>query len=185
MTDQTTDSTPKGPAALASSLVDTLQEEHDSLVRLRGHFDAHILALRHREKADITEATHETNDEINRLAGLKHQRDRKLRLLGRVLRVEGDPATIEDITETLGASDETAENARAIQRLRAQIRREAKRTQRRCRDLEFALEYAVLLGRDLLQVLQGMAPAAATKVYTPKGGAVESSGSATFVNRIG
>ncbi|MEX0600252.1 MAG: hypothetical protein WD021_09610 [Rhodothermales bacterium] len=185
MTDQATDSAPRGPAALASSLVDTLQEEYDSLVRLRGHFDAHILALRQREKSGITDATHETNDEISRLAGLKHQRDRKLRLLGRVLRVEGDPATIEDVTQILSGSEETAEDARSIERLRTNIRREAERTQRRCRDLEFALEYAVLLGRDLLQVLQGMAPTGATKVYTPKGGAVESSGSAAFVNRIG
>lgn len=185
MTTQATESTPKGPAALASSLVATLREEHESLVRLRSHFDAHILALRNREKEGIDTATHETNDEISVLARLKQQRDRKLRLLGRVLRLQDADADLDTVTEALTRDVATKEQAEELAGLRADIRREAENTQKRCRDLEFALEFAVHLGRDLLQVLQGIAPASSTKVYTPKGGAVESSGSPAFVNKVG
>lgn len=185
MTDQENQPTTPGPEALASSLLATLKDEFASLVRLRGHFDEHILALREREKARIDEATHRTNDEINVLAKLKHQRDRKMRLLGRVLRVEEDHPTIEAVAQKLHETELTTEAAVEIRRLRRNIRAEAVRTRKRCLDLEFALEYAVHLGRDLLQVLQGMSPAGSSKVYTPKGGAIESSGTSSFVNKVG
>ncbi len=184
MTEKITQPTQPGPEALASSLIATLQDEYESLVRLRGHFDDHILALRQREKDGIDEATHRTHDEINVLANLKNQRDRKMRLLRRVLRLEGEQSTIEDVCGRLDAEETAAEGTAEIRRLRREIRAEAVRTRKRCRDLEFALEYAVHLGRDLLQALQGTSPAVATKVYTPKGGAIESAGN-SFVNKVG
>lgn len=180
-----TSSPQAGPEALAGSLLETLKDEFASLCRLRGHFDDHILALRTREKNGIDEATHRTNDEINLLAGLKHQRDRKMRLLGRVLRIEAVDPTIEELAERLSAGEATAEAGAEILRLRRNIRAEAVRTSNRCRDLEFALEYAVHLGRDLLQVLQGVSPAGATSVYTPGGGTVDASRTSSFVNRVG
>lgn len=185
MNDQATQTTPPGPEAMVSSLIATLQDEYDSLARLLGHFDDHILALRSREKEGIDEATHRTNDEISVLANLKNQRDRKLRLLGRVLHVEGDHTTIEDVSRRLDADEATAEAAETIRRLRRDIWAEAVRTRKRCHDLAFALEYAVHLGRDLLQALQGSPSAGTTKVYTPKGGAIESPGTSSFVNKVG
>lgn len=185
MTDQTPPMAQPGPDALATSLLSTLQEEYDALVRLRGHFDEHILALRERRKEGIDEATHRTNDEISTLARLKQQRDRKMRLLGRVLRIDGDRPTIEEVAHRLDSEASTNDAARDIRRLQGSIRTEAVRTRARCHDLGFALEYAVHLGRDLLQALQGMSPTGATKVYTPKGGAVESSGTSSFVNKVG
>jgi hypothetical protein len=185
MNQQTTPPSQAGPEALALSLLETLKDEFASLCRLRGHFDDHILALRGREKKGIDEATHRTNDEINILAGLKHQRDRKMRLLGRVLRIESAQQTIEELARRLNAEEPTAEVGAEIRRLRRNIRAEAVRTSNRCRDLEYALEYAVHLGRDLLHVLQGVSPAGATRVYTPGGGTIDASRTTSFVNRVG
>ncbi len=185
MTDRATETPQPGPAVLAASLLATLQEEYEALSRLRRHFDEHIRALRQREKEGIDEATHRTNDEINLLAKLKHQRDRKIRLLGRVLRIEPPNASIEAVVEHLERTPAAAGTAADIRTLRRNIREEARKTRKRCHDLEFALEYAVLLGQDLLKALQGMAPAGSTKVYTPKGGAVESTGAPAFVNKVG
>ena len=185
MTDQAVKKTQPGPEALASSLLTTLEEEYDALVRLRGHFDDHILALRRREKAGIEEAANRTNDEVNLLARLKQTRDRKMRLLGRVLQMDAEEATLDNLVSRLGAKTPTTEAAEELRRRREAIRREALRTRQRCRDLEFALEYAVHLGRDLLHALHGAAPSGSTKVYTSHGGTKESSGTTSFVNKVG
>ena len=174
-----------GTAAMASSVLATLKDELDALVRLRGRFDDHVVALRKRDKEQLDEATNRTNDEVNALARLKNTRDRKLRLLGRVLHLDTDEVSVDEVVRRLDGEQETARTAVEIRRLREEIRSEALTAQSRCRDVEFALEHAVHLGRDLLQALKGEPSTASTRVYTPSGDAVESSGASSFLNRVG
>lgn len=186
MNDASTQSSPQqGPAALASALLETLEEEHEALARLGDHFDAHILALRERRHDQLDEATNRTNDEINTLAKLKQTRDRKMRLLGRVLQIDSAPAGMDDVSAALRGDTATVSVAEEIRAARERIRQQALRTQKRCRDLEFALEYAVHLGRELLQTVQGIDSSGTGKVYTSRGGAVESNPHRSFVNRTG
>lgn len=170
-----------GPAALVASLVETLESEHASLARLTGHFERQIEALRGRRQDLIDEATSETSDEVNALARLKQIRDRQMRLLGRVLRLESDGTSIQDVARSLDA-DAAPLAARLIE-LRDQIRSQASQAQDRCRDLEFTLQYAVHLGRELLHAMQGVD--APPVHYTSKGDAVESAGNRSFLNRVG
>lgn len=185
MNDAPAQTNSQGPAALATSLLETLEEEHEALARLGDHFDAHILALRERRHEQLDEATNRTNDEINALAKLKQTRDRKMRLLGRVLQVDATPATVDDVSTALQQDAATITIAEEIRGARERIRTQALRTQKRCRDLEFALEYAVHLGRELLQTVTGIDSSGSGKVYTSRGGAVESTPHRSFVNRTG
>lgn len=186
MSPHSTKDLPKGPASLASSLLETLQEERAALERLRGHFDRHIEAVRTRDRQLIDDAASGVSEDIHELAGLKQSRDRKVRLLGRVLQLDGESAGIEEISEALSAAAHTEVIARQLSVERERIRNEAALAQKRCRDLEFALEYAVRLGRELLQTIHGLDGPAGIRVYTPHGGAVESTSSPrSFVNRIG
>jgi hypothetical protein len=174
-----------GPATMATSLLETLQQEMDCLVRLYGHFDLQIEAIRRRSNKLIENTTHDTNEEVIVLARLKQARDRQLRLLGRVLRMEGDPATVGELALRLAQGPETRQIASQITKLVAKIKEQAKFTQGRCRDLEFALQYAVHLSRELLQAIQGIDQPAGGRHYTAKGGTVESAGTRSLLNRVG
>lgn len=185
MTDQHAKDAQHGPAALTSSLLETLEEERAALVRLHDHFDDHLGALRERQQERIAEATDRTNEEISMLAKLKQARDRKVRLLGRVLRVEKPQASVEDLIASLRSDSHTAPAAEELSAMREKVRRQAEQTQKRCRDFEFTLHYAVNLGRELLQAAQGFESQGAGRHYTAKGGAVDSSNPRSFVNRIG
>jgi hypothetical protein len=177
---------PVGPDALASSLLETLEEEHGSLLRMHRQFDQQLAAIRSQDHELIESAALITNDEVNILARLKQKRDRQIRLLGRVLRLEGETVSIKDVAAAFLLSSDTAGVGTDILELRERIRAQALRTQERCRDLEFALDYSVHLGRELLQALQGIEAPAGGRHYTSKGGTVESTpGTRSFVNRIG
>ena len=175
----------KGPAALAASLLDTLEDERQSLARLFDSFEQQIEALRQRDPKQVDEATHRTNDEVTGLARLKQSRDRQLRLLGRVLRLEGDHVSIEDVAGVLRKADETRGIGAKLVEMRRIVKQQAVRTQERCRDLEFSLQYSAVLGRELLQIIQGIETPGGTRMYTATGGTVESTGQRSFLNKVG
>lgn len=177
---------PGGPIPLADSLARTLQEEHDALVRLGALFDAHREALRAPRQDQLEEATNQTNDLVGTLGRMRQARERQMRLLGRVLRVEAEPATLPPLAEALRAHPGGDAAADGLLALRAAIRTAAEDAQRRCDDLAFALGYALDLGRELLQSMQGVDPAAASsRVYTQKGAATQHTGPRSFLNTIG
>jgi len=174
-----------GPATMATSLHETLQQELECLVRLYGHFDLQIEAIRRRNNKLIDDTTHDTNEEVNLLARLKQARDRQQRLLGRVLRIEGDHASVSELAARLALGQETREIASKVTELVAKIKQQAHFTQARCRDLEFTLQYAVHLSRELLQAIQGIDQPAGGRHYTAKGSTVESTGTRSLLNRVG
>lgn len=177
---------PKGPESLAATLLETLEEEHASLARMQDQFDRQLASIRERDQEGIEETAVRTSDEVNILARLKTTRDRQIRLIGRVLRLEGDVLSVKEITDALENAPATTEIGRRLSDLRMQIREQARLTQERCRDLEFALQYAVHLGRELLQAVQGIDTPGGGRHYTSRGSTVESTGGQrSLLNRMG
>lgn len=177
---------PTSPIALASSLLDTIEAEHASLVRMHDHFERQIAAVRERDHEHIERAALHTSDEVNVLARLMQTRNRQIRLLGRVLRLEEFEVSIREVAEALERSGDCDAVGARILDLRETIRSQAVRTQDRCRDLEFALEYSVHLGHELLEAITGVDDPSGGRHYTSDGGAVESSsGKRSILNRVG
>lgn len=177
---------PTGPASLAATLLETLEEEFASLARMQDQFDRQIAAVRDHDQEGVEETAIRTSDEVNILTRLKQTRDRQTRLLGRVLRLEGDVISMTEISNALLSGAATADVGARVAELREKVRDQAQLTQERCRDLEFALQYAVHLGRELLQAVQGIDTPAGGRHYTSSGSTVESkSGQRSLLNRVG
>ncbi len=177
---------PKGPVSLAATLLETLDEEFASLSRMQAQFVRQIHAVRDHDQEGVEETAIRTSDEVNILTRLKQARDRQIRLLGRVLRLEGDVISMTEISAALQSSAATADVGAQVSELAGKVREQAQLTQERCRDLEFALQYAVHLGRELLQSIQGIDTPAGGRHYTSRGGAVDSKGGQrSLLNRIG
>lgn len=175
-----------GYDGLASSLFETLEEEYASLMRVHDQFERQLAGIRDQDRELIESAALQTNEEVNVLSRLKQQRDRQIRLLGRVLRFEGETISIQDVAAAIQQTSDAAATGDRIIAMREKMRAQALRTQERCRDVEFALEYSVHLGRELLQTIQGIQEPAGARHYTSKGGSVEGvSGTRSFLNRVG
>jgi hypothetical protein len=183
---QETTPRPGGPVPLAESLAKTLQEEHDALGRLAALFEEHREALRTHRQDLLEEATLQTNEVVSTLDRLRQARDRQMRLLGRVLRVASSPPSIPPLAAALAALEGGGDAAQRILDLREALHAQAAHVQYQCRDLEFALSYALDLGREMIQALQGVdAATAPARVYTPKGAAAQQTGARSFLNTLG
>ena len=154
MPDTATQTQPEGPVALAASLAETLEQEHEALVALAALFERHRSALQER------------------------RRD--------LLRLSDEAAPIEAAAEALRAHPGGREAAQRLRTLRDDVRNQAAETQQQCRDLEFSLQYAIDLGRDLIHAVQGLDTAAhSTRTYTPGGATREAPPSRSFLNKLG
>ncbi|MEX1054789.1 MAG: hypothetical protein WED81_02100, partial [Rhodothermales bacterium] len=99
--------------------------------------------------------------------------------------IEGDHAKVGELAVRLAQAPDTREIASHITDLVSKIKQQALFTQGRCRDLEFSLQYAVQLSRELLQAIQGINQPSGGRHYTSKGGTVESASTRSLLNRVG
>lgn len=172
--------------SLAEAFLDTLEEEHTALLRMHDHFEKQLEAVRRRDHDLIESAAVQTSDEVNVLARLRQIRSRQIRLLGRILRLESGSASIGEIAAALEKDGSTTDIGSRIMHMRETVRTQASQTQERCRDLEFALDYSIHLGHELLEAITGANESGGGRHYTPDGGTVEStSGKRSFLNRVG
>jgi hypothetical protein len=185
MSDKTPTIDLNGAVSMASALIATLRAEREALERLTMHFDEQIEAIRNRLPEALDLATELANDEVNALASLRQTRERQMRLLGRVLHADTDTVTLHQLADLLARTAGASTVGFDLLDARAHVRDQAHATRVRCEELEFALQYAARLGRELVHALHGLDAAAPTRVYTARGNAALATAPRPFVNRVG
>lgn len=150
---------------------------------LQLHFEQQLEALRAHHTERIEQATEQTHEFMSRLDQLRQVRERHMRLLSRVVQA-APSASLEELAEALRPLSGGAGLRTAILDARAAVKQQAARTQKRCTELEFALQYAVQLSRDLLLAVQGLDVPPPAGVYTSSGQSTPTT-PRSLVNRIG
>lgn len=173
-----------GAESVAEALLVTLTSEADTLSRLSQTFELQIEALRTRQHDLLEQATLQANDEVANLARLRQTHERQMRLLGRTIGMEAEEATLQAMIDRLSAI-EAAGLADRLRRSRASLRTRAGAAQTRCRELEGALQFAVQIGRELMQALHGLEMPPGSGVYTAKGGAGQTTTPRPLLNQMG
>ncbi len=174
-----------GLAAVAGRLLETLRREEETLAHLHATFDAQIEALRRHRHEALASSTGEVNEAVHAMEGLRKARERQARLLGRLLRLDGDDVSLERLATALEGHAEAAEAAPMLREARAKIHERARQTRKRCEEFEFALQYAVKLGREMLQVMQDLDVPPPARIYTASGDATQTAKPRSFVNKVG
>ncbi|GIV61753.1 MAG: hypothetical protein KatS3mg044_0619 [Rhodothermaceae bacterium] len=176
---------PQGLNTVAANLLATLGQETEALARLHACFDAHMAALQSRDAERLEALTIELNETVHGLETLRQARERQARLLQRLLRMEGDAPNLEALADALANHPGTADTVAALREARRQLREQAHRTSKRCEEYEFALQYAVRLGRETLQVLQDLDVPPPARIYTATGQTSQTQPPRSVVNRVG
>src|SRR5690606_33911363 len=142
-------------------------------------------ALRNRQQDLMEEATIQANDEVANLARLRQTRERQMRLLGRTLDLGLEEPALTDMLDHMSSDDATLAVAERLRTARATVHARAHETQARCQALEGALQFAVQVGREMMQALQNLDQPAPVAVYTAQGGARQASGPRSLLNQMG
>lgn len=175
----------KGPVTLAQGLLSTLQQEYEALEGLCTAFDQQLDALRARQHEALEQATQDANVAVTRLGTLQLTRQRKMRLLGRVLGVETDGTALPQLAAALNGRPAGEDVAQHLLATRTRIRERAAQTQQRCDELAFTLQYAVDLSREMMRTLQRLDAPPPARTYTAAGGTSQTAPPSSFLNKLG
>lgn len=175
----------KGLAGVTRNLQTTLEQEEATLSRLASLFDAQLDALRRRQQETLEQITLQVNEEVHALGRLRQARERQARLLGRLLKLPQDAEALQHLAEALSAIPGAMDQGRALLEARDRVRAQADEAKQRCDEFEFALHYAVRLGREMLQVIQDLDIPPPTRVYTARGKSTQATPPSSFLNQVG
>ncbi|MDX1547923.1 MAG: flagellar export chaperone FlgN [Rhodothermales bacterium] len=170
---------PGGPAPLVHALIETLRQERAATDALHDAFTVQLDALREGTPARQHDGADAAAEALDMLGRLRTVRDRQTRLLGRVLRIDGD---LDALAAVLAAGDATASLGARLRTAADAVRTGAARTRRHADALDFALRHAMSLGRGLIQAMR---PPEAPRTYDATGRAARPASARPLVNHVG
>lgn len=168
---------------MVEELIRTLRNEHEALRTLTQRFQAQLDILRQQNLDGLEDATLHTSEAVAQLDRLTQARTRQTRLVGRMLEVDAPP-DLTKIAEAVRGLDADHDLPDRLLALREQMRAQAKTTQRISDELEYALQYAAALGREMIAFLRGATSPPPAQVYTDSGQSPDSDKD-SLVNQIG
>ena len=178
-------STPRPtPRPAIDVLLATLGEETAMLGHLSASFSDQLAAMRDRNHAALDAATQSTNEAVHALDALRQKRQRQLALVARLLGVD-EPQVLPVADALVVADDPAPDLADRLRAARDRVRHLAQEAQQKGQALEFALQYAMNLGRDVMTSLHGSSAPAAGRVYTAGGYAAPAAPGRTLFNTVG
>ena len=144
--------------SIAEALLETLEEEQEGLVRLHDYSGKQLQALRDQQAAQLQQVTLQVSEETSKLDDLYGIRKEQMRLLTQALDGEKRerPLSLEELADRLCGVAGGQRASRQLLEARINVVEEAERAQYRREEFAFAVEYAVKLGWEMLQVLKDL-----------------------------
>ncbi len=174
-----------GPDGLVQALIESLRQEQAELGKLEAQFGRQLDALREQQPEQQEHAMHEASETIGTLDRLRTGRERQMRLLGRVLKIEGEETALRQLAAAIDSHPEAGPLGADLLEARAAVREQAQKTRQICEHLDFALQYAVGLGREMLQAMKDLDRPPPPCVYTARGNTSRAPTPRSFVNKVG
>jgi len=179
-------SKPPGIASIVEALLQTMHDEADALTRLTDAAEGQLSALQVGEGPEGLNPHQEaTQEAVGSLEHLRASRERHLRLLGRLLGLQEQPAGVATIVEALREQPGAHAHASDLLDARSAVRDGAEAAKAQCEALDFALRYALSLGQEMMQAISALNVPAPPKVYTARGDASAGNAPRSLVDRIG
>lgn len=155
-------------APAADALTATLHTEVEALSTLEALYDRQLQAVRADNMGPVGEHTTKIQEQTATLQDLSARSERQVHLLGRVLEMDADEPSLEEVLHVLcdGAAPELGEQLREAQRA---VTERAHDVNQRRETLRLALEYAADLNHELLTAMQAADEDPEVQTYTAEG----------------
>ena len=143
---------PRNP--VVEKLIETLENERAALETLAADLNEQLTLLRERDLGDLEGHTHSTSESVAKLDAITKARTRQMRLVGRMLGIDGEP-TLKALAEAAQSDPDTQADGRQLMAMRTKLREQAKLVKERSEELEQALRYAASVGQKMIAFLRG------------------------------
>ena len=170
---------------VTDKLVETLNKKADAFETLESLFEQQLDVLRNGETDALGPLAMKAQDCTNTIEDLRQTYRRQARLLMRMLELEEDDPSLEDLVEVLERRAPAAEASTRLAEARAAVLERAEAAQRTNDTLQFALQYAAGLNHELLAAVQQAAVDTDSRTYTADGTTQSGGGEHSLVNTIG
>ncbi len=166
-------------------LAEKLGEHREALRALEASIEAQMAAMRTRESAEVRETTLSANDRLHALTGLYEEQEALMAGIAASLGWEDDRPSIVKLAAHLEQVRGGEETARALLEARTAITDLAAVTREKSEELAYTLQYALHLGKELIQAVQAVHQPVPISLYTPRGKTTISGKTRPIVNRMG
>lgn len=166
-------------------LAEKLDEERSALQALEASIESQMVALRARESAEVRESTISANERLHVLTRLHEEQEAMLAGIAAAIGWEGQPATIRAVADHLEREIGDHETAQRLRASRTSLMELAAETKEKSEELAYTLQYALHLGKELIQTVQSVHQPEPVSLYTPRGKTTIGGKSRPIVNRMG
>lgn len=173
----------QGLKTLANETIEHLAQEHDQLLKMNEQLRHKMQAIKTHDAEQLAAATLTISEVNQTLEELSTARDRKLRLLGQLKPNPEVSHSLEGLINCCHNQPSTRTLGKELATWQKRLREQALKSQKRCEEVAFALQYATHLGQEMLYLLQGQTQENAT--YTTEGKGRVDATSSSLVNRLG
>ncbi len=176
---------PASTAELARSLLKDLEKEKSTIERLNTCIADQLGALRNRERTVLDELTCEASQDLNALQQLQHKKEERVAKLAGGLGLEPASPGLDDVIQALEASSEFGAIGTELRRLSDTIPKKAHSTRERCKELAYSLQYALHLGHQFIEAIQGATSYPPMLIYTAEGSKKMAANKRIMINKVG
>ena len=170
---------------LIQALITALSNQEHSMTALKNHIDEQLKALRSQQRSTLEKLTAETSGIVNTLQILESEKNSHIKQLGKLLDVELNSISIEPLIQSLEKRPGHEEHVETLKQLFHRIPAGAKIIRESGKELAYSLQYALHLGHQMIEAIQGAVSYPPVLVYTAEGSKKLSASKRMMVNKVG
>ena len=158
--------------------------EEISIKQLEKHLDGQLAALRSQERGILEDLTIDTSNEVSKLHNLQSNKQEHIQHLCEHLTPGASKASLDSLINTLDESfdDSLIESLKLLQQ---RIPEQAKTIREKSKELAYSLQYALHLGHQMIEAIQGATSSPPMLIYTAAGSKKISANKRMMVNKVG
>ena len=152
---------------------------------LKDHIDEQLKAVRSQERSKLEALTAETSSIVNALQQFQNEKDEYIQQLAKLMDIDKSSLSLEPIINKLEEYPCDEELLANLKALFHQIPQGAQAVRERSKELAYSLQYALHLGHQMIEAIQGAVSYPPILIYTAEGSKKLSASKRMMVNKIG
>ena len=170
---------------LTHALINTLMYQEQGMKDLRNHIEEQLTALRSQERTTLETLTAETSSIVNTLQQLQSEKERHILLFGELFDLDSTSTSLESVIHILEDSSHNERQLDLLKQLFERIPVAAQEIRDSSKELAYSLQYALHLGHQMIEAIQGAVSYPPILIYTAEGSKKLSASKRMMVNKVG
>jgi|GEM_PF-4900148 len=170
---------------LTQALIGNLTKQEQNMIALKKHIDEQLTAVRSQERDTLDTLTAETSSIVSALQLLQNEKNSHIQAFNTLLDMDKSSTSIDTIIEKLKETEFDEELVSTLNQLFERIPLNAQAIRESSKELAYSLQYALHLGHQMIEAIQGAVSYPPILIYTAEGSKKLSASKRMMVNKVG